>query len=328
MFKEILKRYIKPALNKGDALEVLFVHIPKTAGTSFRAALSKKLNLCLDYGINARETSECAKFYIYGKHDFYGFYKSIEQEGYHGTSGHYPLAKYIDLVPAFRSILFIRNPYQQVLSHFNHHANHLNYSDSLEVFLREHRNINFQFRQFSTIPIELIGLVGITEKYNESIVLASELLNVELESLEVNVNNNRVIQEFPDNLKCLFDDLNRSELILYDKAVSLFDQRILMRKKNLPWTYLYAKVNQNGLLTGCAYQSESQEPIKIDLYIDGVVVSHKLCNSFFGLFPKMNFPRKRYVGFSYIIENYSMDLDIEVKVCSSGQIYKVRPQVI
>lgn len=326
MFKRTLnKNHSKyPQLNSHE-LSLLFVHVPKTAGTSFRNSLVQHVELCMDYGSSAAETSKCVKKFIYEKNDVFQFQEQFRIEGFQGLTGHFPLAKYIDLIEINHSVMFLREPFQQLLSHYNHHVNHLGFAGSIERFMHQPRNVNFQFRQFSNIPVELVGLVGVTEKYEQSLELINHTYNFGLDVLRDNANLNKVIEIFPEELREQFEELNKKDISLYTKAVELHAQRLEYLKQDKTWTHLYARVNKQGVLTGCAYQAKGSNSVEIEIYIDGTFHSSHTANKFFGLFPKVKFPRNRYIGFGCRIAGYSVQSKIEIKVCSSGQIYQVQP---
>jgi len=66
----------------------LFLHIPKTAGTSFRIALeSQNIKLVFDYGNTAKETSNFLHKTLYQK-EYQSFIDLFYNQGYQGIYGH------------------------------------------------------------------------------------------------------------------------------------------------------------------------------------------------------------------------------------------------
>lgn len=62
---------------------ILFIHIPKTAGTSFRLASKdyfKEDNTYFDYSLNSVETSEIIKQKIYTENDFFSLKQYFDKK--------------------------------------------------------------------------------------------------------------------------------------------------------------------------------------------------------------------------------------------------------
>jgi len=107
-------------LVKSDS-PIFFVHIPKTAGTSFRTALMKafKGKALLDYGPASESTSKEVREHIYGNspQSRAAIAQLLVGKKFGLLIGHVGFAKYRNVVPIDRVVTFIRRPQDQVWSH-------------------------------------------------------------------------------------------------------------------------------------------------------------------------------------------------------------------
>ena len=139
MLKKAFNKFIKKKQieNKNEALpklvqiktlpcSFLFIHIPKTAGTSFRKSAEIQYRTIGDYGKHSTHTSEVVKKNCYEKQDFYELLCIFEQQN-QILSGHFLSQKYVGFVDPRHILSFVRDPLEQVVSHYNHSVTHLEY---------------------------------------------------------------------------------------------------------------------------------------------------------------------------------------------------------
>ena len=154
----------------------LFIHIPKTAGTSFRLGLEAAFDndsVCKDYSESSDETSDEVLENIYRKKDFYAFHQEFKKKGYRFLSGHFGVKKYIHLFGAENSITFLRDPVKRIVSEYNHFAHYHGYEKDFQSFYSDKRFVNKQLNIFSGVPWPLVGFIGLTERYSESLIAVS-----------------------------------------------------------------------------------------------------------------------------------------------------------
>lgn len=127
------------SINKKD--KILFLHIPKTAGTS--------VNLMLSKGFQTNRIK------LHAESERSSRYKDINWQNFDFISGHLLLRELTTLIPAHNNVLkitILRNPIQQLLSHINwvkYISNDTNskffknHPDDIKDFSLKLREINF-----------------------------------------------------------------------------------------------------------------------------------------------------------------------------------------
>ncbi len=280
-----------------------FIHIPKTAGTSFRRAAADyygKHTLLANYGAKSSETSEYVKEHILEKKDktLLGYPGNKFFSLYHG---HFHLNSVPHIFPAKNIASFLRQPVDQVISHFNHYRRWHSYENSLEAFIKTRGFSNLQTRYLKSVPINLIGFIGVTENFDEGLSIYNHLYRSNLKAKRENINDKKDITVIDNTQRVMIEHYNKQDLALYEFCRSQFLERHKLFNENLPWVYAGFTDNhkETSLIQGVAYYEHSDEPVNINVFYEGRLVETVIANEFRGWTCVYKVPRAAYVGFSY-----------------------------
>lgn len=305
-----------------------FVHIPKTAGTSFRGAFELTAVTYKDYKNNPRVFSKPINQFIYKDQNFYGFKQLFLKHNVTWITGHVKLAKYIDLVPVTHTITFMRQPMERVISQYQHHVRYHGFTEDLSTFITLPISKNIQSKYVEFMPLNLIGNVGITEKYNDSLFLINQQFGLALSSKSKNTNTkSKTSFDFLDeSIKNIIVKNNSRDIELYHEALFLHQARMQFFEKNKTWTYGCVTINGRGVLQGCAFQYNNDTAINLNITINNEIVSFVVAHEFYTFYAKANFPRERYIGFNFILpKNLTFGDEIDVYVQETEQKLNFKP---
>lgn len=208
----------------------LFLHIPKTAGTSFRLAVERAFGserVAYDYSPKAWETSDAVREHYYTKKDLEALRAKLMSKRVVLLAGHFDFRRYSSILPPSRVVTFLRDPVARVVAEYHHFRRHNGFEGALLEFASQARNRNLQCSILRGVPLEDAEFVGITEHYEESLARLRERLGWDLEPIVTNVNPERteiVAGDYPlskDEASAL-REWNKNDLELFDAAVRMF----------------------------------------------------------------------------------------------------------
>lgn len=323
--RDTYSRNVRSSETQMNESPQFFIHIPKTAGTSFKKAVSEfygEKNIIRNYGSNSSETDIEIKKALDGE-TFLGDLDSIlnADGSFKIYLGHVHAQSARHLFQSTNVFAFLRNPVDQVVSHYNHYRRWYNYKGSLRDFVTTAGFQNVQSKYLRGIPLYITGLIGLTESFEDSINLYNHYYKANLEVRNDNVNGNRVIDKVCLEDQSLIKACNKEDLDLYEKAKILLDQRIDLLARNLIWTfgYIHRYNAEKNVIFGVAFQVRSEKPIQIDLMIDGVKADTVKANQFRPGFAHWNVPNFNHIGFQFSLPKGKKPEDIDVLVAGTGQ---------
>jgi len=211
---------------------LLVVHVPKTAGTSFRRALEKSFgekDVIRDYGVNANATTDAVRSHLYSDANVSpeALVRSLSDGGAKVLIGHFPVKKYLSYFEPNNIIAFVRDPLERACSEYLHLVRHRAYVGSFDEFIKKGNIINLQSRLLQNIPKEAI--IGITEHYTESLIYLNAVMGLGLRELKANTDKLGGGSEFAKKLSQSqlnqFYKLNQKDIDLYEKCSSRFSAR-------------------------------------------------------------------------------------------------------
>tara|TARA_R110002051_G_scaffold30758_3_gene70876 strand:+ start:22546 stop:23490 length:945 start_codon:yes stop_codon:yes gene_type:complete len=283
---------------------IFFVHIPKTAGTSFRKATEEFYSaskVIYDYSPGSEETSPLILEWVYEKGDWLGCYHALEQSDIAFLSGHVHARKYIHLFGISQTVTFLREPVQRLVSEYNHFVRHHGYQGDLASFYRKPQFINRQTKMLQKVPLEGIGFLGLTEEYEASLAILNQVYEVGIPSVAMNMGREDTQKgyELPDAQLEEIRALNQDDINLYRKAVKLFIQRQKLFEAGKPYVHGKMQPLSGKVLSGWAWYAGNDDAVMVNILVDGqrvdTVEAKDLRPAQLSLAP----PRQGYVGFQY-----------------------------
>jgi len=209
----------------------LVVHVPKTAGTSFRKALEKyygPTRVIRDYGKNAEATTKVVKDHLYndaGSKPLDELIEVISSSPAKVIVGHFPVRKYARYFRPENILTFVREPLVRTCSEYLHRIRNASYEGSFSDFMAKSSIRNIQSRFLQDVPEE--SFIGVTEKYRETLAYINDAFQMRLTALKRNVDRKGGGHKFAENLSRdeleLFGELNKKDLALYKSATQRFD---------------------------------------------------------------------------------------------------------
>ncbi|CCK76135.1 hypothetical protein OLEAN_C19590 [Oleispira antarctica RB-8] len=300
-----------------------FVHIPKTAGTSFKRAAESffgKGGIVKNYGVKSIETAHWVKDTVLQEKDYPALYQRLKVEGIGLYTGHIHALPTAHVFPIRNVVTFVRRPQAQVLSHYHHYARWYGYEKTIEDFVKNLGFRNLQSRHLKGLPLQLVGFIGLTEKYDESIRLYNSYSGFNLEVREDNINSHNSATEVSDELSALIADHNKEDNVLYGQAVSLLNERSRLAKSGQDWCFSFIDRLDENAVTGVAYMQSDNKPVSLVIKHGGVVIDRCVANGFRPGLVQFGVPNKGFVGFSFPLPARFDHRDISVEVELTGQI--------
>jgi hypothetical protein len=216
-------------------LTFVFVHLPKTAGTSFRHAFEVEHpgSVLLDYRANSPKTSKAVMRLVY-KSDLPPGQRSkalkqyADETGALLLSGHFHSKKYWNAFDHGRFVTILRNPLDRIVSSYNRHVRRGQVSMPFEEFALS-REVNLQSKRLEGTPIEEFGFVGLSERFEESLKQFNARFGTNLREFvrsKAPEDGQRVRKaDLSPALLKEIGDAHRDDIALYDAAVILYEKR-------------------------------------------------------------------------------------------------------
>ena len=149
-----------------------FIHIPKTAGTSFRVAAERYFGadrVLYDYGKQSPVTSHSVRAHLYVQEtpDMQALLELWQSSNVALIAGHQPLKRFGAKVGLPKTFTFLRSPIERCFSEYLHFQREQRFAGTFREFFAS--KANRQLQALSGVPHQALGFVGITERYRESL---------------------------------------------------------------------------------------------------------------------------------------------------------------
>jgi len=172
----------------------IFVHIPKTAGTSFREAARDYFGnsgIIEDYGPASSNTSEIVrKASSPGNSILLRDQLATEEKVL--FTGYFHVRAYLPtLGKNLNWCVFIRNPLTRMLSEYQHLLQYERLNQPFEEFCCSPQQTNRQSQLIQGLKLEEFFFVGVTEYYSSSMQVFNCLTGFDLPTLKINTTNTK-----------------------------------------------------------------------------------------------------------------------------------------
>ena len=242
MLQKIFKKHDtpKPIIGK-----YFFLHIPKTAGTTFRHLLYDHFAEEQIYP-NQSQLINNGGGYL-NKKEFIAQIPQLPENVI--FTGHYNwnVTKHFD--SSLKTIVFFREPIARTKSHIKHQNRYhpklrgLPYSEILQ--LSQKRLANLQARQLGFRPkkknfnqvlrhLRAIDVIGITEEFETSINQVNRQFRWEIsydKQMDKNQHPNKDLHQFTKEDEELIAKINKVDIRLYQRVLKRFEQQVIKSEK-------------------------------------------------------------------------------------------------
>lgn len=266
---------------------MIFLHIPKTAGTSFRLGASAYFGPkyeVRDYGEKVKATSRLVKKYIYERGDYETFRKEIDNRQIKFITGHYRSEKYLPYFDKGTFVTFVRDPIQRMVSEYKHAVRVNGFKGSLERFCQRPHNIDRQWASIKSIGIDNMAFIGLTEHYEQSLETINAIFNTQIPLLERNIGKRAIDAWHPVNKDDadMIEALNQADRKLYTSVQKRFDQcnRQNTTMKSDRYVGRVGGVKKNGDIFGWAVNQTREVPVEIAIFVNDLLVGHAVANRY------------------------------------------------
>lgn len=212
---------------------IVSIHIPKTAGTSFRSDLSQLFGdrLLQDYDDwpesrvpEARAHHERNRAAVLAE-------AAVIADRYDAIHGHFLAGKYGGVFPVTALVTMVRDPYQHAVSSYEDAARR---SDSPHPGFRRFKEEgmtlvdfieavpNHQSLYLDSTPLEDFAVVGLTERYEQSVALFGAVFGIAMPRAvtrkNVNPEKAGVVYEITPAVRRAVERYRAEDIALYRKA--------------------------------------------------------------------------------------------------------------
>ena len=299
---------------------IFFIHIPKTAGTSLRLSAESIFGedgVEKNYGAASEETTPLVKEWLLEKGDYPGFYRQICAAGTRLYTGHVKALPEATVFPLLQTTTFIRDPFEQAVSHYNHCVRWHGYPESFEAFAKTRGNQHVY--PLRGVPIHLMGFVGITESYDASLGLFNRLFGTNLTPLTTNVNTHKKIATIDSATRQLISQYYPHDIQLYKRMSQVLQQRLAGAEMNLSWCHGAILSKSNSMLSGYACWSETELPVTLTLINGNHAIAETDATTPVPDFSGFVVPGGGHIGFQFDVSTVEDPSALRVIVKSTGQ---------
>ncbi|CAN5268285.1 hypothetical protein BH10PSE6_BH10PSE6_34730 [soil metagenome] len=268
----------------------MFVHIPKTAGTSVRNMLAGALPTAVKIFDYWEDTPKVPGDFIDAFTDgirtperFVELRSSMPRDQQVLVSGHIPV---IHLIGAFHPASFVsllRDPVDRIASNYRYHVMRSRFSGTFAEFLELPSQINSQSQWLQGTDLRDLGFVGLVEFMPEMVQALSRHLGVKLRMRHDNITGRSPRPTIDAAIRARILALNEDDVNLYRHVEANLDYFTNYRaRRSISSKLGRGKVYRTpeGTLQGWALARDSSQLAEIELRIGGQVMQRCYADQF------------------------------------------------
>lgn len=228
------KAALYPALK-----DVVFLHIPKTAGTSLHKALTEALadhSKIFDYGDHTKDIPgdfiNAAERNISTAADVVALRDELNSNRRLFVSGHFSARKYLTAFHPASFVTFLRDPVERAVSDYKHRVRYANFTGSLAEFCEMPKQINVQSRLLWDMDLRNMGFIGLTEFMPDMVDALSRHLGVPLKVGKENVGSRFGGPKVDEKMRARILALNDNDVRLYQHVKAHLDDYTNLRSRS------------------------------------------------------------------------------------------------
>jgi hypothetical protein len=215
--------------------------------------------------------------------------------------GHVPVSRYGKLIGLPMTCTLLREPVARVISHYRHASRLQGFEGDLLRFARADHHRNLQARVLDRLDPGLLGMVGLTERYRESIDLLNRLWGWKLPHRVDNVDKQNERAALGPSAQELAElqQLNADDMQLYERATAVFENSLRYMELGISPELRggFTPVCAGNAISGWCCAMVGDEVPVVELTLNGnpvqavAPVSHRQDLAGWGL------PRRGHIGF-------------------------------
>lgn len=246
------------------------------------------------------------------------------------VGGHVNVGRFVSLFGVSNTITFLRDPLQRMVSEHAHFVRHYGYQGNFHDFYSRPAMHNRQSKLLHGVDFEAIGMVGLTERYAQSLEMLNANYGIEIPQREDNQGKASLDVAYAINPEdeTKLRRLNARDIELYDHANELFEKRWQLFQDGMSWAHARLSEVNTSRVAGWAWWAEGgDEHVEVEVWVNGVcldtVPSMELRPGLCRLLP----PRGGYVGFHRPVKLAPGDW-VQCRVATTGQWFPAKPSLV
>lgn len=302
----------------------LFIHVPKTAGTSFNTCAEEFFGLDAmekDYGADADHTSALIKKYIYGRRtiDLFGLFRDFSSNRKKWLTGHFNADRYVYLFGCQNTLAFVRKPVDRVISEYLYRVRKFSLDQPFEEFYRAPDETNKQFVMIGQFPWQAFELVGTQERYNACLELVRERVGLPFENIRTNERKDNNHLDISDETRADIAKWNERDGLFYNEVNAYLGKQFAAHSAGKAFCFHDIGFVPGTHAIGWAFYRGNEMPVDVALFVDDKCVSEIQASEHRQELQLVGAPRMGNVGFRFVLTDHASAEKIEIKATETGQ---------